>query len=275
MLRLHFCFRMPDPNPEPCVEEQMMDFFKSNDTRMFFLGGLGLLGVWHNHSGKPSLLKHLFIFAWLLCVESMAMVQGNVPFQTILVVSILVYNVVNFLCRLVNPDLLDMYTGGLNTMMIASVFSALWLPYIKNHTFSSVITVGWHDALAYCVNEIHTYLQLHMRDQVLIKKWIQTTIVLALVAVVVFMVGGFMVLYQYYLKILDDNTIDEKNSIIDEKNSIIDKKKSTIDEKNLIIQDGKKIVEEKSAEIAQLLTTMQKLSDRLPAQAPAALPGPI
>ena len=274
MLRLHFCFRMPDLIAEPCVEDQMMDFFTSNDSRVFFLGGLVLLGAWHNYSGKPSLLKHLMIFAWLLCVESMAIVQGKVPVQTIFMVSILVYFVLVVLCKQVDPDLQNMYIGGPNAMMFACFIASLWLPYIQNHTFSSVMStgwhdavgycvnaIGWHDALAYCVNGIHTYLQLHMQDQVLIKKWIQTTIVLALVAVVVFMVGGFMVLYQNYLKILDDKTIDEKNS--------------TIDEKNSIIQDGKKIVEEKSAEIAQLLTTMQNLSDRLPAQAPAALPGPI
>jgi len=275
---VYTCTRMPLSNAEPNVEDQLLIFFTSNNSSVFFWGGLGLLGAWHNYNGKPSLLKHLMIFAWLLCVESMAIVQGKVPVQTIWIVSILVYFVLIVLCKQVNPDLLDMYVGGPNAMMFACLFSTLWLPYIQNHTFSSAMTIGWYDAVAYCVNaigwhdavvycvhEIHTYLQFHMKDQVLMKKWIQTTIVLALVVVVVFMVGGFLVLYQNYLKIQDDKTIDEKNSIINEKNS-------TIDEKNSIIEDGKKNVEEKSAEIAQLLSTMKNLSETLQAQAPAALP---
>jgi len=271
---------MPPQNPEqgliaPCFEVLLLEFFASTDSFVFFFCGLGLVVTWYSLDDKPSHFKHLMVFAWLLVVESMAVEQGKVSVQTVWVGSIAIFSTVVIFCKQVNPDLLVMYIGGLYAMMFACMVSSLWLPYIHAHTFCTMWTShGWQNkqqscqdtitnSVAYCVQNIHTYVQVRMKeDPKFIEKWIQATLVCALGVVV----GFFLVMYQIYVKIQDDKIIDDKNSTIDDKNS-------TIDDKNSTIQDGIKIVEDKSAEIAQLLSAVTNLTtmcDRLQAQAPPA-----
>jgi hypothetical protein len=267
---------MPPEKPRqdliaPCFEVLLLEFFASTDCNVFFFCGLGLVMTCYTLDDKPSHFKHLMVFAWLLLVESMAIVQGNASVQTVCVGSTAICCTVVIFCKQVNPDLLVMYTGGLYAMMFACMVSSLWLPNIHDHTFCTMWTTnGWQNtvtnSVAYCVQNIHTYVQVRMKDPKFIEKWIQATLVCGLSAVVVFVLGFFLVMYQIYVKIQDDKIIDDKNSTIDDKNSTIDDKNSTID-------DGKKIVEDKSAEIAQLLsavTSLTTLCDRLQAQAPPA-----
>jgi len=267
---------MPPQNPEqvviaPCLEVLLLEFFASTDSFVFFCCGLGLIVACYTLDDKPSHFKNLMIFAWLLLVESMAIVQGKVSIQTVLVGSTAIFCTAAIFCKQFNPDLLVMYTGGLNAMMLACMVSSQWLSKIHNHTFCTMWTTnGWQNKLqlfqdtitnsvAYCVQNIHTYVQVHMKDPKFIEKWIQATLVCALGVVVVFVLGFFLLMYKIYVKIQDDKIIHDKNS--------------TIDEKNSTIQDVKKIVEDKSAEIAQLLsavTSLTTLCDRLQAQAPPA-----
>jgi len=295
--------RMPPQNDEqvvfaPCLEVLVLEFFASTDSLVFFFCGLGLLVACYNRQDTPSHFVHFMIFAWLLMVESMAVVQGMVSVRTILVISTVVYFTVVVCCKRVNPNPLVVYTGGLNAMMFACMVSSQCLPKIYNHTFSTMWTTislqnklqfyqdTMNTAVADEVQNIYMYLLLHMKDQELVKKWILATLVCAFGFVFVFVQCFFLALYDLYLK---DKIIDAKNSIIDKRNSTIDvqysnilKNWSTIDKNNeiiqqnkSIIQDGKKMVEHKSAEIAQLLSTLANLSHRLPAQAPAALPQAI